>query len=362
MWEIMMLGVKPFQGVKNNDVIKRIENGERLPLPSNCPPRLYSLMSLCWNYEAHKRPSFKEIKDTLRYVSFCTVLSSNACERKRLNVCNINNFYIVVRFWEKNVYEQKKPWKGKIDEFKLCLGVSNIIDGFINIICLFLTFVLYCKSYFTGTDEPPPKPARVPVDSDCGLLSSHSVGSPPGSLGPIYAPAQVSNTGDGIGGTAPTTYIVAQNPKVLSKLMKENKAANAPGQYTAPASAINIVPVDLKDEVEASNPPASSFRALPVVTNISSSHTLPHDTFSSSTSSSQGVNLTQGYSSLPHSSSHSPTTNHKSPRRRGKVLEKGLSAPVPDSSPQASFSPPSTLIKVGLPSLFDLSTNHASFI
>lgn len=221
---------------------------------------------------------------------------------------------------------------------------------------------LYYVCYFTGTDEPPPKPARVPVDSDCGLLSSHSVGSPPGSLGPIYAPAQVSNTGDGIGGTAPTTYIVAQNPKVLSKLMKENKAANAPGQYTAPASAINIVPIDLKDEVETSNPPASSFRALPVITNTStSSHTLPHDTCSS-TSSSQGVNLTQGYSSLPHTSSHSPTSSHKSPRRRGKVLEKGLSTPAPDSSPHAAFSPPSTLVKVRLPSLFDFSKYNSRFV
>lgn len=40
-----MLGVKPFQGVKNSDVINKLENGERLPLPVNCPPRLYSLMS-----------------------------------------------------------------------------------------------------------------------------------------------------------------------------------------------------------------------------------------------------------------------------------------------------------------------------
>ncbi|KAL1441107.1 hypothetical protein MTO96_008849 [Rhipicephalus appendiculatus] len=51
MWEILMLGVKPFQGVKNNDVIGRIEDGERLPLPPDCPPRLYSLMSQCWSYE-----------------------------------------------------------------------------------------------------------------------------------------------------------------------------------------------------------------------------------------------------------------------------------------------------------------------
>lgn len=61
-----MLGVKPFQGVKNNDVIGKIENGERLPLPPRCPPRLYSLMSSCWSYEPSKRLSFKEIKEILQ--------------------------------------------------------------------------------------------------------------------------------------------------------------------------------------------------------------------------------------------------------------------------------------------------------
>jgi len=39
-----MKGVKPFQGVKNNDVIGKIEGGERLPMPSTCPPLLYELM------------------------------------------------------------------------------------------------------------------------------------------------------------------------------------------------------------------------------------------------------------------------------------------------------------------------------
>ncbi|XP_066999399.2 focal adhesion kinase 1 isoform X2 [Anabrus simplex] len=68
MWEILMLGVKPFQGVKNNDVIGKIENGERLALPPNCPPRLYSLMSQCWSYEPSKRPSFKEIREVLHEI------------------------------------------------------------------------------------------------------------------------------------------------------------------------------------------------------------------------------------------------------------------------------------------------------
>ncbi|KAI1901583.1 hypothetical protein AGOR_G00035900 [Albula goreensis] len=65
MWEILMYGVKPFQGVKNNDVIGRIENGERLAMPQNCPPTLYSLMTKCWAYDPSKRPRFTELKTQL---------------------------------------------------------------------------------------------------------------------------------------------------------------------------------------------------------------------------------------------------------------------------------------------------------
>ena len=35
-----MMGVKPFQGVKNSEVIGRLENGERLAVPAGLPPRM----------------------------------------------------------------------------------------------------------------------------------------------------------------------------------------------------------------------------------------------------------------------------------------------------------------------------------
>ena len=66
IWEILMYGVKPFQGVKNNDVIGKIEAGERLPLPTNCPPSLYNLMCACWSYEPSRRHSFADLKIALR--------------------------------------------------------------------------------------------------------------------------------------------------------------------------------------------------------------------------------------------------------------------------------------------------------
>ena len=65
MWEILMLGVKPFKDVRNNEVIGKLENGERLAMPAACPPRLYALMAQCWAYEPSKRPTFQELKQAL---------------------------------------------------------------------------------------------------------------------------------------------------------------------------------------------------------------------------------------------------------------------------------------------------------
>ncbi|XP_069194882.1 focal adhesion kinase 1 isoform X1 [Procambarus clarkii] len=144
MWEILMLGVKPFQGIKNNDVIKRIDNGERLALPQNCPPRLYSLMSLCWTYEPSKRPSFKEIKEVLSEILREERMQQHETMRRE------------------NRRVQGMSW---------------------------------------GSDEPPPKPARVPIM--VGGRGHTSTPPPPSGVGspPLYAPSQRqgsqhSDTGD----------------------------------------------------------------------------------------------------------------------------------------------------------------------
>ena len=65
-WEILMKGVKPFLNVKNQDVVGRIENGERLPLPAGCPPSLYRLMMKCWSHDPLDRPTFADIDHKLK--------------------------------------------------------------------------------------------------------------------------------------------------------------------------------------------------------------------------------------------------------------------------------------------------------
>ncbi|XP_037529937.2 LOW QUALITY PROTEIN: focal adhesion kinase 1-like [Rhipicephalus sanguineus] len=163
MWEILMLGVKPFQGVKNNDVIGRIEDGERLPLPPDCPPRLYSLMSQCWSYEPSKRPCFRDVKQVLSEIL--------AEERHQLEDT----------MRRENRRVQAMSW-----------GSS-------------------------GSDEPPPKPSRHPVDR--------------GSRAQTPTPT--------VG-----TYIVAQTPEVLAQLLQENDGSLPPAwAYVAPASPTNTFTV-----------------------------------------------------------------------------------------------------------------------
>ena len=60
-WEILSCGTKPFSRIKNNDVIGKIENGERLNKPDLCPHPLFSLLEHCWKYDPAERPTAAEI-------------------------------------------------------------------------------------------------------------------------------------------------------------------------------------------------------------------------------------------------------------------------------------------------------------
>ncbi|XP_073848140.1 protein tyrosine kinase 2 Fak isoform X3 [Musca autumnalis] len=165
-WEILMLGVKPFQGIKNSDIIAKLENGERLPFPNNCPPRLYSLLSQCWTYEPSKRPNFKRIKETLYEI----LIEERAAGFDSMNKEN-SGFFSMVN--------------------------SN-----------------------SDLDMPPSKPSKTPqLVGDNSKFSSNSADKNSSALG------------------SPQTYIIAQNPEILARLMKENENRGInPAAYTTPAS------------------------------------------------------------------------------------------------------------------------------
>ncbi|TMW52936.1 hypothetical protein DOY81_001969 [Sarcophaga bullata] len=188
-WEILMLGVKPFQGIKNSDIITKLENGERLPFPNNCPPRLYSLLSQCWTYEPSKRPNFKRIKETL---------------------------YEILIEERTNGFDSMNKENARV----LSMIMSNNDDN----------------------DLPPIKPSKIPQ-----------------SLGEN---ARMTNDKTAY---SPQTYIIAQNPEVLARLMKENENRIInPAAYTTPASVFNTLAVDVDTTKTINNDLALKTKKLPV--------------------------------------------------------------------------------------------------
>uniref|UniRef100_A0A8C4QYL2 receptor protein-tyrosine kinase n=3 Tax=Eptatretus burgeri TaxID=7764 RepID=A0A8C4QYL2_EPTBU len=61
MWEVTSYGERPYWDMSNQDVIKAIEEGYRLPAPMDCPLALHQLMLDCWQRERAVRPKFGHI-------------------------------------------------------------------------------------------------------------------------------------------------------------------------------------------------------------------------------------------------------------------------------------------------------------
>ncbi|XP_039999339.1 ephrin type-A receptor 4-A-like isoform X4 [Xiphias gladius] len=65
MWEVVSYGERPYWDMNNQDVIKAIEEGYRLPAPMDCPVVLHQLMLDCWEKERAERPTFGQILNML---------------------------------------------------------------------------------------------------------------------------------------------------------------------------------------------------------------------------------------------------------------------------------------------------------
>ncbi|XP_069079991.1 ephrin type-A receptor 10 isoform X1 [Pleurodeles waltl] len=65
MWEVMSYGERPYWDMSNQDVVKAIEDGFRLPAPMNCPTSLHQLMLDCWQKDRNERPKFSHIHNIL---------------------------------------------------------------------------------------------------------------------------------------------------------------------------------------------------------------------------------------------------------------------------------------------------------
>lgn len=63
-----MYGIKPWQGVRNHDIILRVERGERLRRPECCPKLLYAFLMSMWSIKPFDRPTMLDTKQFLEHL------------------------------------------------------------------------------------------------------------------------------------------------------------------------------------------------------------------------------------------------------------------------------------------------------
>ncbi|KAI0236774.1 Focal adhesion kinase 1 [Lamellibrachia satsuma] len=215
MWEILMYGVKPFQGVKNNDVIGKIEAGERLPLPLGCPPALYNVICSCWSYEPSRRPNFSEIKSYLSEILLD--------ERQReLEQMKLENRRVQTLAWDDLGSDDEfqappKPARPALGGYRSQISPTGSTPNLLSM----------GSPYWAGTVPP-----RRPTDARTGFNTlAH-----PGRQGHLPSPLtrgqqtgsmSVLPTGGSYAASVPTDsqplgYLVAYTPDQLAGVMKDN--------------------------------------------------------------------------------------------------------------------------------------------
>ncbi|KAK6619535.1 hypothetical protein RUM43_012292 [Polyplax serrata] len=61
LWEMFSFGQQPYGDLKGSEVIKLVEQGERLSRPDKCPEEVYKIMEQCWNFDPSLRPTFAQL-------------------------------------------------------------------------------------------------------------------------------------------------------------------------------------------------------------------------------------------------------------------------------------------------------------
>ncbi|XP_068768303.1 tyrosine-protein kinase Srms [Struthio camelus] len=75
LYEVFTYGQIPYEGMTNQETIRQITRGYRLPRPSTCPPEIYVIMLECWNRNTEERPTFSTLCERLGFI-YSRVLSS----------------------------------------------------------------------------------------------------------------------------------------------------------------------------------------------------------------------------------------------------------------------------------------------
>jgi len=66
LYEILTVGGSPYPGIHARQIARKIQEGFRMPKPKHVDTRLYKIMLKCWEENPTDRPTFANLKDTMK--------------------------------------------------------------------------------------------------------------------------------------------------------------------------------------------------------------------------------------------------------------------------------------------------------
>lgn len=63
VWELLTFGKRPYEDIKSQDILAKIEGGVKLEQPQICSLDIYIVLLQCWNVNADARPTFEQLEE-----------------------------------------------------------------------------------------------------------------------------------------------------------------------------------------------------------------------------------------------------------------------------------------------------------
>ena len=139
LWEIFSFGQEPWAGLNGSQIIKKLEQNERLSIPNACSQRVFQVMNLCWKSEPKERPTFasmisffkntkpirlKAVKEfdsgSPKYANYLHKEKQN--DKSYIKVCNGDEIEVVEGFSENYWWKGQNQRKFDIGIFPRCIA------------------------------------------------------------------------------------------------------------------------------------------------------------------------------------------------------------------------------------------------
>ena len=54
--------------IDDSELLHALESNIRLPMPKDCPLKVYQIMLSCWQKDSHLRPTFSQLKQSIEEI------------------------------------------------------------------------------------------------------------------------------------------------------------------------------------------------------------------------------------------------------------------------------------------------------